>query len=544
MEHISSLRVALIAILFVLIYTAAAVHVFFMQTVESNFFAHIAQQQYQVTITQRPPRAPIFDRNKNPLALNKEIFSAFITPNNLAEKDRVYRYIKQHFPEAWERIAHKKDACFMYIKRHLSEEEVASITGANIPDLQILREEGRFYPHPSLGHTIGLTNIDNEGIAGIELIFNHYLAGSPTTYLIEKDARSHTCYFKKEITKSGTTGNPITLTLDGDLQFIAYEAVREHVEKQGALEGMAIITDPVNGDILAMACFPDFDPNKPVADLSLTKNRIITEVHEFGSAMKVFTALAAFEEKAVTANEIIDCENRKETHINGVPITTWKAYGELTYTDVIRNSNNIGTSKVALRINPTRLYTHLKNCGFSQMTGLMYPGEQPGLLWPPHRWTKFTVPHLSFGYEISTTLLQLARGFSVISNGGYLVTPRLVIDPPPQKVAHPQRVFSPETIQTLREITATALIPGYMVIGKTGTALLLTNGKYDPTRSLYTFTGAVEKGTYKRVITVSIREPRPVAGHVYAAAVAMPLFKDIAERILVKERILADPTPA
>lgn len=552
MDHISPLRVALVAILFLVLYGTAAVHVFFMQTVQGNFFTHIAKKQYQISLTQRPPRAPIADRNKNPLALNKEIFSAFIIPNNLQEKDRVYEFIKHHFPEAWGRLTRKKDACFIYIKRNMSPQELDFITRANLPDLQILREEGRFYPHPSLGQTIGLTNIDNDGIAGIELIFNQYLAGSPTTYLLEKDARSQKHYFKKETKKSGNTGLPIRLTIDSNLQFIAYEAVKERVESLGALEGMGLIMDPVNGDILAMACFPDFDPNKPVSDLALTKNKTLTESHEFGSAMKVFTAMAALEEKKVTPDEIIDCENKKETYIDGVHITTWKAFGKLTYTDVIRNSNNIGTSKVALRIDAPRYYTHLRNCGFSRQTGLGYPGEQIGSLNPPEKWSKLTIPHLSFGYEISATLLQLARAFGIISNGGYLVTPRLIIEPAPKKITPPERVFSRETIAQIRNITAfntetnfepTGLIPGYTVMGKTGSALMITNGKYDPSRSLYTFVGAVEKGNYRRVIAVTIREPRPTAGHTYASTVALPLFKEIAERMLIHDRILPDNRP-
>lgn len=552
MDHISSLRVALVALLFLLLYGAAAVHVFFMQTVQGNFFTHIAQKQYQITVIQRPPRAPIFDRNKSPLALNKEIFSAFIIPNNLKEKARVYAFIEKNFPEAWERLNRKKDACFMYLKRHLSEKEIDFIHQADLTDIQLLREESRFYPHPSLGHTIGLTNIDNDGIAGIELIFNHYLAGSPTTYLVEKDARSKTHYFKKEAKTAGVTGRPITLTIDSSLQFIAFEAVKEQVEALGALEGMAIIIDPVSGEILAMACVPDFDPNKPVSDLALTKNRVLTEVHEFGSAMKVFTAMAALEEKKVTPDEIIDCEGKKETSIDGVHITTWKAFGKLTYTDVIRNSNNIGTSKVALRIG-TPLYTHLRNCGFSRPTGLGYPGEQIGSLTPPEKWSKLTVPHLSFGYEISGTLLQLARGFAIISNGGYLITPRLLIDPAPQKIPPAQQVFRPEAIEAIRNITAfnkendfehPGLIPGYTVMGKTGSALMLTNGKYDPSRSLYTFVGAVEKGNYRRVIAVTVREPRPTAGHTYASTVALPLFKEIAERMLVHDRVLPENLPS
>lgn len=546
MEQVNYVRAALVMLCFVGLFCIAVVHVFFMQTVKSSFFAKIARQQYQIRVTQRPPRAPIFDRNKTPLALNKEVLSAFITPNNLNSEKEVKEFLRRNFPEAYHRLKNKNRSCFMYIKRQLSDKEVALINKAQLPDIQFIHETRRFYPHQSLGTTIGVTNIDNDGIAGIELVFNHHLAGSPTTYLLEKDARSHRYYFKKETTQKGLDGLPVTLTIDAGLQCLAYDALHDHMEQIGAREGAVLIMDPTSGDILTMACIPDFDPNIPISDLSLTKNRILTEVREFGSVMKPFTALAALEEKVVTPDEIIDCEGKKETYVNGIKITTWKAFGPLAYTDVLRKSNNIGTSKVALRIDPTALYNHLRDCGFGTPSGLHFPGEQNGYLTPPQKWSKSTAPHLSFGYEISATMLQLARGFATIANGGYLVTPRLVLDPPPQKIPSPKKVFSSETINQMRNMitlneehtAAKGSIPGYTVLGKTGSAFTLNNGVYDQSRSIYTFSGIVEKGPYRRLVIVFIREPRPMAGHVYASTIAVPLFREIAEQMIIKERIL------
>lgn len=546
MEHVNYVRVALVMLCFVGLFGIATVHIFFMQTVKSPFFAKIARQQYQIRVTQRPPRAPVFDRSKAPLALNKEVLSAFITPNNLSNEKEVKEFLKHYFTDAYHRLENKNRSCFMYVKRQLSEKEIALINKAHLSDIQLIHETRRFYPHQSLGHTIGITNIDNDGIAGIELIFNHRLAGSPTTYLIEKDARSHRYYFKKETTQKGLDGEPVTLTIDAGLQCLAYDALHDHMEQIGAQEGAVLIMNPVSGEILAMACIPDFNPNNQVSDLSLTKNRILTEVREFGSVMKPFTALAALEEKVVTPDEVIDCEGKKETYVNGIKITTWKAFGPLSYTDVLRKSNNIGTSKVALKINPTALYNHLRDCGFGTASGLHFPGEQTGYLTPPHKWSKSTAPHLSFGYEISATMLQLARGFATIANGGYLITPRLVLDPLPTKIPEPKRVFSPETINQMRTMitineehtAAKGSIPGYTVFGKTGSAFLINNGVYDQSRSIYTFSGIVEKGTYKRLVIVFLREPRPVSGHVYASTVAVPLFREIAEQMIVKERIL------
>ncbi|HBY05463.1 MAG: Peptidoglycan glycosyltransferase [candidate division TM6 bacterium GW2011_GWE2_42_60] len=546
MTLVSPQRLFLITISFTLLFLVALGHLCILQIFEHPFFTDVAHRQYEVVITKHSPRALILDRFGSPLAMNKEVFSAFITPNNLKDKPAVISFLKKQFPNAYERFNKKASSCFMYVKRHLLQKEIDALAEADLVDIRLLREQSRFYPHPSLGNTIGTTDIDNQGLSGLELVFDTQLSGKPSIYRLQKDARSHCYYFEKKTTEVGIEGAPLTTTLNSDLQFITYNTVQKHVEKWGAQEGAALILDPASGDILAMACVPDFNPNlQAPQDLFLTKNRVLTEVREFGSVMKVFTALAALIEKAVTPDEIIDCENRKETYIEGIKITTWKAFGKLTYTDVIRRSNNIGTSKVALRIK-NRLYDHLKSYGFGNATNLGFPGEQTGFILAPRFWSKATPLTLSYGYAISATMLQLACGFALIANRGLAVKPRLIISPTNQKWPQLTRVCEAEPVDALRSIITlnregntaiTGHIPGYEVMGKTGSADLLINKKYDKTRSLYTFAGIVENGTYKRVIVVFIREPRPHKGHLYAADIAVPLFKDIAQQMLVREKI-------
>jgi len=546
---ISPLRTAFLSLFFIGLFFLALGNLFVLQIFEHPFFAGVGQRQYEVTLTQKSARAPIFDHSQTPLAMNKEVLSVFITPRNLKDASTVTAFLKKNFPKAHERLIKKQSACFMYVKRHLTEAELDLITTANLEDLRLLRETSRFYPLHSVGHTVGTTDIDNQGLSGLELIFDARLSGRPSVYRLEKDARSHFYYFEKKTTDAGVDGQSVTLTLDSDLQFITYDTLKNHIENVGAKEGEALIMDPCSGDLLALACYPDFDSNLPLtADLSLTKNKIFTETREFGSVMKVFTALSALEEGVVKPDEIIDCEGRKETRINGFRVSTWKAFGKLTYTDVIRTSNNIGTSKVALRLGE-KLYDYLRRCGFANPTGLQFPGEQKGYITPPSKWSNATPLTLSFGYEISATMLQLARGFAMISNGGFLITPRLILNPTPPSEPFIKRAFSQRAIAELRDIITlnhegnTALnghIPGYIVMGKTGSANQLVNGHYDESKSIYTFAGIVEKGSYKRVIVVFVREPRPQKGHTYAATIAVPLFKEIAQQMLVREQIAAE----
>lgn len=548
MTTISVGRLSIVVLIFSGFYGFSLINLFRLQIGQNNFFMQRAQRQYNVSIVQTPPRACIYDRHGQPLALNKESFSAFITPNNLDDSKGVADFLQKHFPQAHERLMTHRDDLFMYIKRRLSPEDILLIQKAALPDINVLQEPNRFYPIPSLGHTIGSTDIDNKGISGIELICNERVAGKPTTYTLEKDARSQHFYFRKNTTNQGYEGKPVTLTLDADIQFLAYDELKEHIDATGAQEGAVLIMDTTTGDILAMACYPDFDPNEPIDETQQwkTKNRIITECYEFGSVMKIFPALAALSDGVVQPDEIIDCENRKETYINGMKVTTWKECGPLTYTEVIRNSNNIGTAKVALRLGKP-LYEHYKKCGFTKPTGVHFLGEQYGFITPPSQWSKATPLSLSFGYEVNATLLQLARGFTLLANNGSLVNPRLFIEPTLDKKTNQQQIYATEIIDVLRNTinldneSSTAWhgrIPGYNIMGKTGSAYLITNGTYDHTRSIYTFSGILEKGDYKRSVVVFVREPKPMGKKVYAATIAVPLFKKIAQAMLIHDKMV------
>lgn len=545
MVILNKIRLSFIFLLFFIFYVFVVLNLFFIQIKQSKFYENKARQQYHITITQTPARAEIYDRNGQPLALNKESFAAFIVPNNLKNPTKTLDFLQKNFPDAYKKLPDKQHKSFMYLKRRLTPQEKKTIENASIEDIQFLQEPSRFYPVPSLGHTIGVTNIDNKGVSGIELMYDQHLTGKPTTHILEKDARSNHFYFKKETTVKGSEGSPLFLTIDSELQFITYEEIKNHTKNLEAVEGCGIIMDN-SGDILAMACFPDFNPNKKIpSDLFKTKNRIITEVYEPGSVMKVFPALAALEEELVTPEEVIDCENKKQTSINGIRVSTWKPFGKINFADVIRRSNNIGTSKVTLRMG-TSVYDHLKKCGFGEKTNINFLGEQSGFITPPHKWSKATPISLSFGYEISASLLQIAQGFGIIANKGIKISPQLFINTSSQKTT-PKKLYSEKAINQIREIirldyggfiSKMGNIPGYTIMGKTGTAYLITNGTYDTKRSIYTFAGIVEKDDYKRIIVVAIREPKPTGKPRYASTVAVPLFKHIAQSMLVHDKIL------
>ncbi len=544
MKATYKLRTGVIFFLFCFGYLLILFNLYSIQIKQKSFFCNLAKQQYNVTITSTPERALIYDRHNQPLALNKHSLSAFIMPKKIEHVEQLEQFLKKQFPQAWQRWVNHPDAHFLYVKRKLTPEQLALLEEKNLADIKLLKEPNRFYPIEPAGPLVGITDIDNVGQFGIEMLFNQQLAGIPTTYCLEKDARSGHFYFTKSTKQEGIDGQPVTLTIDGDLQFLVHENVKEAVKKLQAQEGAVVIMNPDNGEILAMAQYPDFDPNN-TNDITIeyTKNKALTDVHELGSVMKVFVALAALEENLVEADELIDCAHTKSTLLNGVRVNTWRAHGIIPFTEVIQNSNNIGIAKVAMRLG-SKLYDHYQQLGFGQKTGLTWPGEQPGFVNPPKNWSKPSIVSLSFGYEITANLLQLARAFCVIANDGYLVTPKLFLNQEKDSLLH-QQLYNAKTLETMRDIlektvsqgtARRAALNGYRVMGKTGTANLVIDGAYNPDHNRYTFAGIIEKGDYKRVVVTYIHNA--ASKNLYASQVAAPLFMKVAENLVIHERML------
>jgi cell division protein FtsI (penicillin-binding protein 3) len=542
LEHFRSFFI--FSILFAL-YCIIIGNLYSMQVKKQDFFKNMGDKQYSISMTTLPERAYIFDRNGTPIALNKDSFAAFILPKQITDRAAIEAFLEKHFPTAATRLAQAWDKNFFFIARKLTLEQQETIGMANISDIHILQEPSRFYPYKCLGTILGITDIDNHGIMGLEQEYDEILRGSETTHILKKDARSNHFYFEKELAIQGTASEPITLTIDADLQFKITEILQNTIEELQAKEGAIVIMNPENGEICAMTSYPYFDPNNTEhLEIETTKNRPATQAFETGSVIKTFCALAALDLGLTTLDELINCENTKETKVEGIRVRTTHPHGIIPFKEVIQNSNNIGTVKIAKRINE-KLYDYYKLLGFGQPTGLHFPGEQKGFVNPPQKWSAYSIVSLSFGYEITTTLLQLARALSVIYNGGYLVTPTLISANAPANKLSGTPLISQKTRDDVDTILQACVqegsgkrgrITGYKIAGKTGTANILENGKYNEDKHLNTFIGYVEKDSYKRVITVSVKESKKAA---YSSIITAPLFKKAAEALLIHDHIIA-----
>ena len=538
------IRSALLFLFFLCIYLIILIKVFYIQIIQQPFFKQLGQKQYNVTMTTMPPRASIYDCAGKAVAMNAECLSAFILPKQLEEPQKTLPFLQKHFPHAFKRWQQNKGKHFLYIKRKLSPHELVLIRTLSLHDIQFIKEPCRFYPSETMGTIVGITDIDNNGLFGIEQIFNTSLRGKPTVSSLERDARSGHFYFDKKTDVKGQSGEPINLTIDSTLQYLAYEELRDIIDRFEALEGGVIIIKPETGEVITSVSFPDFNPNDTKSlKQEHTKNYPFTNAYEVGSVMKVLTALTALEEGVVTPDEEIDCENKITTYIKGMKVSTVKAHGIIPFSEVIQKTNNIGTVKVALRVGK-KLYDYYKKLGFAEKTPISFPGEQKGFITHPSKWSKRSIISLSFGYEIRTTMLQLAQAFSAIANNGKL--PYLHIIKGKQKPLPTTPLFKQKTADQIKDIlTKTVLqgtayrakIKGYRVMGKTGTANLLENGKYIERKSIHTFAGIIEKDGYKRVMAVYVKEPQ-VKRQLYASMVAVPLFEQVAEKMLIHDKII------
>ena len=478
-----------------------------------------------------PSRGQIFDRTGAAIACNFARNSAFVLPHQLKNENETHAYLKKHFPKALEALTKNLKRKFVWLERGLSTARYEELVATAPKDVHFIEEESRLYPYPALAPLLGKTDVDNNGIAGLELIFHDHLHGTPTLCTLEKDGRAAGHYFNKEVTLSGLPGHRLELSVDHQLQYLAAAEVEDFVKKFKAKGGGAIIMDPDTGEILSMVTCPW--TNESGDEI---KNIAVTEAYELGSVIKIFSTLAALSEQVVTLDEEIDNEG-KGTTFGSFKVENWKDLGGLMpFREAIQHSSNVAIAKVTQRLGKDLYYHHLKRLGFGEKTGIEFPGERVGTLAHPSKWSKYSIISMSYGYEVAATLVQLARALSIIANGGYDVRPKLHMANGPQ---HGQRVYRTQVIDQVKEILesiGSKFGPaGIRSMGKTGTARVADKGGYSDSRHLYTFGGIVEHGDWRRVIVTFVKEPK--RSKLWASQVAAPLFGNIAQRLAVHDKL-------
>lgn len=511
-----------------------------------------AAQQYIHEKTLTPQRGVIWDRNMKEMATNIETDSLYAVPSKVRDTARlssqISPIIKVSTGEINNLLLKKKGKSFTWVARRMDLDDSRKLSAlkSSFKDGEIgfVTEPKRYYPKgQTASHILGFANIDDKGIAGLELVYNDYLKGEVKSVPVARDARGKSLVSD---VKEAVPGNNIILTIDEGLQYIVERELTNVMEERKAKAAVAIMMNPMTGEILALANRPTYDPNSPaMSDGEEKRNRAITDIYEPGSTMKSILASAAVEEKAVSLNDMFDVSKGSIT-VAGKTIHDVHRHGVLNFQDVIKKSSNVGAVKVGMRLGATKYYEYIKRFGFGDKTGIDFPGEAKGILRNVKKWSGTSLACMSIGQEIGMTPLQMLTAYSAIANGGVLMKPYIVseiISPDGKSIkrnspAEVRRVISKTTAATLRDILKTVVeeggtaqranVKGNLVAGKTGTAQIFDTktGHYSKNRFVSSFVGFAPADDPRVALIVVVYEP---VGETYGGLVAAPVFKNIIE---------------
>lgn len=477
-------------------------------------------------------RGGIFDRNGLGLAVSTPINELYINKKQYDIKNN----------ESFQKILKKYNLNFdlnkftknSYISRNLTPKQGDTFKNIDIKGVIVLENYKRFYPlGNSISNLLGKTNIDDFGIDGIEYSYNNYLKSDNGNQKITKTLKGDVVDFN--ITKQSISGSNLKLTINSDFQITSYRLLMEQVKQSNAKGGAVIILDAKTGEILAMTSYPSLNPNIQInSSYKKQEDPTYQTVFDPGSIMKPLVIAKAIDDKKVLPTTIL---NTTPYRVGTKIIKDDHPMNSMSVSQIIQFSSDIGTSKIALMYKPQDLYNYYKSLGFGTKTGLHLNGETKGILNNYKRWMPMDQALMSFGYGISITLLQIASSYTIFTNNGCILKPKLIYNNKPSACLP---LISPKTTNIMRDILESTVTNGtakkagssnFSVAGKTGTAQKLINGRYVSNAHVASFVGFAPVKNSKYIVAVMIDEPK---NGYYASSTAAPLFQKIMTYIINK----------
>jgi cell division protein FtsI (penicillin-binding protein 3) len=525
-----------------------------LQLLQHGEFCKKADSQQERTQVIPAARGSILDRNGQLLAVSRKADTITIVPSRVDNVYRTATALNAVLGLDRQRVIEKcrMNCAETFVKRMVTPQVAAQVRELNLAGVGFVQENDRHYPQEQLAcHVLGFTNLENSGNYGVEEQFNKDIAGRDGRWLVRRDALGRN-YGPGE--RPATAGYDLVLTIDKVIQYHAESALVRAMEKSGAAAGTVVVMDVWNGDILAMANRPGFDPNNYGSyPLQLMSNRAISRFYEPGSTFKLFTMAAALEHGLLDLDRKINCGHGK-LKVGGRWIHDHKPFGNLTPAEIIAKSSNVGAMKVGMVVGSERLHRTITAFGFGRKTGIQLPGEENGLIKPVNSWSGRTCATISFGQEVSVTPLQLCRAVAAIAADGQLRVPRLVIrvqDREGQQIRRfkpeiESRAISEKTAAQLREMMAGVVEFGtggnaasehYQTAGKTGTAQMIIDGTYSDSRFVASFAGFAPYHQPRIAVVAVFSEVRRPYYH--GSQVAAPVFREVVDAAL---RRLAVPS--
>jgi cell division protein FtsI (penicillin-binding protein 3) len=512
----------------------------YVQVIANDFFIEQGQVRFARTLTLPANRGRVLDRNGLLLASSVPAPSIWANPEDI-ERDPVKlrelaRLLQMSSSELDKKLK-DDEKTFVWLRRQMDEPVVKEILALNIKGVYDIKEYKRLYPEgEAAAHIVGFTNVEDQGQEGVELVFQNQLAGKPGARRVIKDRLGRVVESVGE-TIPPEDGMDLQLSVDSKVQFFAYQKLREAVLEHKAKAGSVVVLDAQTGEILALANYPSYSPDKRV-NLSgeQLRNRALTDTFEPGSTMKPFAVALALEKGLVKPETPIQTAPGRIT-ITGSTITDAHPHGVLTVNEVIQKSSNVGTVKMAMQMQPREMWEMFAQVGFGQKPQLPFPGVVSGRLRPYKTWRPIEQATMSYGYGISGSLFQVARAYTVFARDGEVVPATLM---KAEGQVQGIRVISPQNAKAMRKMLQMAAGPGgtaqkaqtmgYSVGGKTGTAHKQEGKGYAGKKYRGFFVGMAPIEAPRIVVAVMIDEP--TNGRYYGGDVAAPVFSQTVQQTL------------
>jgi cell division protein FtsI/penicillin-binding protein 2 len=547
-------RLLCLGVLFLVWMVAIIWKLAWLQVSHHDYYRARAEAQRSDVIQISPLRGDILDRRGQHLAISNQTDSVFVYTREIKDAQKISRTLAPllglNEGELNQKLSYAGNR-FIWLRRKLDANTATAVTDAlarfKLDGVHLAQEPQRFYPHKALAaHALGYVNIDEVGLAGLELIHNEKLRGKSGLASFEVDGLRRPIDRRDD---PASNGADIETTIDATLQHQVESIIQNARNATRAKSISAIVLDPQTGEILALANAPDFDPNvRPKRsndqdEETVRRNRAITDVYEPGSVFKIVTYSGVIEENLVRPDDKVDCQGGQITLHGRTIRDSHPGTGVLTVSDALAKSSNVGAIRMAMKLGEKRLADYVAKFGFGRKTGIDLPGEVSGLVNPLKNWHGTSFASIAMGHEVGVTALQAVAAMGTIANGGVWIQPHVVrrlIAEDGSTIYEPKietrRVISQQTAGALAGMLEAVVtrgtgrrvtLAGYQAAGKTGTAQkVLPGGGYSNSKFVASFAGFLPVSNPRFAIIVVVDEP--VGAH-QGGQVAAPIFSEIAE---------------
>jgi cell division protein FtsI (penicillin-binding protein 3) len=508
----------------------------YLQIFNKDFLQDKGDMQHVGVVPVPAYRGQIKDRNGEPLAISTPVQSIWVNPRQLKDSDsekigQMAKILSTPEKELRATLAKEADKRFMYLKRQINPAIAEKVKALEITGVYFEKEFKRYYPAGAVsGHLLGFTNIDDIGQEGMEHGYEHILRGKIGKKRVIKDGKGHVIKDVENI-EEAEAGRDLVLTIDQRIQYLAYRELQNVLIENKAHSASLVVLDAKNGDVLAAVTQPAFNPNnRKELNSSRYRNRAMVDSFEPGSTVKPFVVAAALDGGYVDPNVMIETHGVYQfgSHV----VKDVHNYGTLDLAHVLQKSSNIGVVKIGMAMPPEYFWNVYSKLGFGTSAGVGFPGEASGSLLDYQGWHEFDQATLSYGYGVSTSVLQLARAWTALADDGVIHSVTLLKrDEDPDA----QRVFKPETAKKVREMLERVIskegtayqarVEGYRVAGKTGTVRKAGVGGYTEDKYFSVFVGLAPASNPRFIIAIMVDDPS--SGQYYGGLVAAPAFSKV-----------------